>query len=95
MLPHTNLHSFQYRILNNLPFRNKKTCIFGITNIALCSFCKTFEETSLHIFYDCIHVISLWEALQTKFKTIVLPSLIPQAAILGLTNEAKNIYLTF
>ena len=37
----------------------------------------------------------LWEKLQTKFQNdIILPSLTPQpqAAILGLTNEAKNIY---
>ena len=46
----------------------------------------------MHIFYDCIHVKSLWEKLQTKFQNdIILSSLTPQAAILGLTNDVNNI----
>ena len=89
----TTLPSFQYKIFNNLLFLNKKLYNFGITNTALCSFCKTFEETPIHFFYDCIHIKSLWEKLQTKFQNdINLPSLTPQAAIIGLTNEANNIY---
>ena len=89
----TTLHSFQYKILNNVLFLNKKFSKFGITNTALCSFCKIFEETPIHIFYDSIHVKSLWEKLQTKFQIdIILASLTPQAAIPWLTNEANNIY---
>ena len=88
----TTLRSFQYKILNNVLILNKKLYNFGITNTALFSFCKTSEETSINIFYDSIEVKSLWEKLQTKFKNIILPSLTPQAAILGLTNESKNIY---
>ena len=84
----TTLYSFQYKILNNVLFLNKKLYNFEITNTALCSFCKAFEETSIRIFYDRIHVKSLWEKLQTKFQhDITLPSLTPQTAILGLTNE--------
>ena len=59
------------------------------------------EETPLHIFYDSIHVKFLWEKIQTKFQNIILLYIIlilscdvilftPQAAILGLTNEAKK-----
>ena len=47
----------------------------------------------IHIFYGCIHVKSLWEKLLTKFQNnIILSSLTPQAAILGLTNDANKIY---
>ena len=89
----TTLHSFGYKILNNLLFLNKNLYSFRITNTALCSFCKTLEETLMHIFYDYINVKSLWEKLQAKFQNdIILPSLTSQAAILGLTNEANNIY---
>ena len=97
MLPHlatidTTLRSIQYKILNNVLFLNKKVH-FGITNTALCSFCKSFEETLIQIFCDCIHVKSLWETLQTKFQNdIILPTLTPQAAILRLTSGANNIY---
>ena len=80
----TNLRSFQYKILNNVLFLNKKLCNFGITNTALCSFCKTFEETPKHIFYDCIHVKYLWEELRTRFQNdIILSSLTPQTPNLG------------
>ena len=54
-----NLCFVQYKIAKNVLFLNKKLYTFGITNIALCSFCKTLEETPMHIFYDCIHVKSL------------------------------------
>ena len=60
----------------------------------LCSFCKTLEEIPIGIFYDCIHVKSLWETIRTKFqKDIILPLLTPQAAILGLTNK-KTTFIT-
>ena len=47
----TTLRSFQYKILNNLLFLNKKLYTFGITNIVLCSVCKSVEEPPIHIFY--------------------------------------------
>ena len=52
----TTLSSFQYIILNNVLFLNKKQYTFGITNTALCSFCNAVEETPIHIFFDCVHV---------------------------------------
>ena len=89
----TILHFSQYKIHNNVLFLNKKTIL--VWNNKHCSFfiCKTLEETPIHIFYDRIHVKSLWEKLQAKFQNdIILPSLTPQTAILGLTNKANNTY---
>ena len=63
------LGSFRYNILSNVLFLNKKLYTFGITNTALCSFYKTLEENPIRIFYDCIHVKSLWEKLQ-NFRMI-------------------------
>ena len=37
----TTLLSFQYKILNDVLFLNKKLCTFGKTNTALSSFCIT------------------------------------------------------
>ena len=89
----TTLRSFQYKVLIKALFLNKKECTFGITNTVLCSFCKSLQETLIHIFYDCIHVKYLWEKLQTKFQSdIILPSLTAHAAILRPANKANSIY---
>ena len=87
----TTLRSFQYKILNIVLFLNKKQCNSWIINTALCSFCNTLEETPINIFYDSIQVTFLWGKLQAKFQNdIILTSLTPQAAILGLTKEGKQ-----
>ena len=39
----TTLRSFQYKILNNVLFLNKKLYTFGITNTSLCSLCNALE----------------------------------------------------
>ena len=89
----TTLRSFQYKILNNVLFLNKKLCTFGITNTTLCSFCNTLEETPIHIFLDCVHVKCLWERLRMKFQNnFILPSLTQQSVILGMYNEANDNY---
>ena len=88
----STLRSFQYKILNNVLFLNKKLYPFGTTNTALCSFCNTLEKT-IHIFFDCVHVKCIWERLRMKFRNdCILPSLTPQTAILGLYNEANDNY---
>ena len=90
----TTLHSFQYKILNSLLFLKKKLYTFERTNTALCSFCNAVEETPIHIFFDCIHVKSVWERLRMKFENdFILPSLTPQTAILGLYNKANDNYI--
>ena len=87
------LPSFQYIILNNILFLNKKLYTFGIINTALCSFCNAAEDTPVHIFFDCIHVKCLWERLRMKLQNdFILPSLTPHTAILRLYNEANDNY---
>ena len=83
----TTLRSFQYKILNNVLFLNKKL------SSTLCSFCDTLEETPIHIFFDCVHVKCLWERLHIDFqKDFILQSLTSQSVILGLYNEANGNY---
>ena len=57
----TTLRSFQYKIVNNVVYLNKELYNFGTTDTALCSFCRTFNKTPIHIFYDCIRVKCFWE----------------------------------
>ena len=59
----TYMQSFQYKILNNVLFLNKKLHNFGIKSSSLCSFCNLYDETPLHIFYECDAVKCLWADL--------------------------------
>ena len=49
------LRSFQYKILNNLLYLNKKLENFGLSNTELCSFCTMEEIMSLLFSYFLIH----------------------------------------
>ena len=79
------LHSFQYEILNNILFLNRKK------NTPLCLFCNKEEETPLHIFSECTYVIYLWQQLATFLKkNLILPALTPQTALLGVWSDNAN-----
>ena len=59
----------------------------GLSNTKLCSFCKSNDETTLHLFHDCIKVKALWVKLSNFFRPIlILPSLTPESAFLGFEN---------
>ena len=64
----TYMRSFQYKILNNVLFLNKKLYTFGIKPSPLCSFCNLYDETPLHIFYECNAVKCLWVDLVQCFQ---------------------------
>ena len=66
----TTLYSFQYKILNNVLFLNKNLYNFEITDTALCSFCKAFEETPIRVFYDCINLFG--KTYRRNFSMILL-----------------------
>ena len=59
---------------------------------SLCSFCNLYDETPFHIFYECDRDKCLWSDLVQCFQnTLILPTLAPQAAILGiLDSESSN-----
>ena len=73
--------AFQYKIINNILYLSKKLFNFGKTNSPLCSFCSLKEETVLHIYSECLPLITLWENLQCFFSNdLRLPCLTPQTA---------------
>ena len=55
----TYLGPFQYKILINILFLNKKLFVFRKKNTPLCSFSNKEEETPLHIFSECLYDL-LW-----------------------------------
>ena len=91
----TSLHSFQYKILHNILFLNKKLYLSRITKSPLCPYCNTNDETPILLFCECNSTKSLWLQLHRYFHSdLTFPVLIPQTAILGIFNDSvSNIHL--
>ena len=62
----TNLRIFQYKILNNVLYLNKKLFRFKKISCPLCSFCQSENETPIHLFHGCIKTNLLWYKLKQK-----------------------------
>ena len=85
------LWSFQYKILNNVLFLNKKLHTFGMKRSPLCSFCNLYDETPYHIFYEWDFVKCLWSDLVQCFQNnLILPTLTPETAIFGFLDSSNN-----
>ena len=87
------LRCFNYKIINNVLYLNKKLFQFGKTQSPLCSFCHTEAETTLHIFHKFSATKILWNRLLLFFEAdLDFPDLTPQAAFFGFVNESdKNL----
>ena len=87
----TYTRSFQYKILNNILFLNKKLHVFGVKLSPRCSFCNLYDETPFHIFYENDRVKHLWSDLVQCFQnTFLLPTLTPKIAIFGILDSISN-----
>ena len=70
----TYMRPFQYKILNNVLFLNKKLHTFGIKPSPLCSFCNLYNKTS-YMFYECDRVKWFWSDLVQCFQNnLILPT---------------------
>ena len=84
----TNLRMFQYKILDNILYRNKQLFIFNKKDTKLWikilnSYCRLLDETTNQIFLECKFAIKLWSDLrhcQCSFDVTVLN---PQSATFG------------
>ena len=72
----TYTRSFQYKILSNVLFLNKKLHTFGIKPSPLCSFCNLYDKTPYHMFceYDCENNKCLSKNILLIFKLYVYKS---------------------
>ena len=50
---------FQYKILHNILYLNKKLYVFGKTDSPLCSICHSNDETVTHLFCECVRLSQL------------------------------------
>ena len=76
--------SFQYKILNNALFLNKRLFKFGVIESPACSFCGQVDESPIHFFGQCSVTVELWKKLQRWLTpSFVLPDLTLENALLG------------
>ena len=82
----SHLRYFNYEIINNVLYLNKKLFQFSKTQSPLCSFCHTEAQTTLHVFHICLVTKILWNQLLLFFEIdLDFPDLTPQAALLVLS----------
>ena len=90
----SKIRSFQYKILNDVLYLNKKLFLFGKASSPLCSFSNLDDETILHLFYECNFTKELWNRLSLFFNdSLHLPHLSPQTACFGFPNTYSNCFL--
>ena len=84
--------AFQYKIINNALFLNKKLSAMGVTESPECSLCKQESETAIHLFCQCPVTSELWEKLQGCLSpNLTLPRLTVKNARLGyMPTAAEN-----
>ena len=85
---------FQYILLNNILYLNKKLFHFGIISQSKCSVCNLYDETPQDLFYECIYTLHLWNCIQLYIPgKIALPALTQQSGIFGFTDVLDQNYI--
>ena len=86
--------SFQYEILNNVLYLNKKLFTFRKLTSPFFPFCRLSDETVLHLFHECDIVQNLWNELGLFFENdFTLFDLTPQATFLDFLNVDSKLFL--
>ena len=58
-----HLRRFNFKIINNVLYLNKKLFQFGKIQSPLCSFCHTKSQTTLHVFHKSLVSKFFWNQL--------------------------------
>ena len=61
----TSLRVFQYKLLNNTIYLNKRISKFDPAVDSLCSVCSQAPEDIVHLFCHCQKAQQLWELLRS------------------------------
>ena len=76
---------FQYKILNNALYLNKRLFRCKLAESPLCSMCGVEDETVIRLFSECRYSTKLWEELQNASASkLSLPNVSPPNVILGI-----------
>ena len=90
----SSLSSFQYKILNNILYLNKRPYKFNIVDSPLCSLCGAYNETIKHLFCTCTVTQRLWDQLKSWMHGVIsFPILDPKTIILGLWRKKTSHYI--
>ena len=85
---------FQYKLLNNTLYLNKKLFFFGKTSSPLCSYCHKYDEEVIHFFCTCENTQKLWLCLTQFFQSeITFDTLTPQTAFFGFIDSDSKHFL--
>ena len=66
----TFLHSFQFKILNDIIYLNARLAKIGYVASELCTFCGVCYKTHDHLFYQCTYSKSLWTEFEKHWLTV-------------------------
>ena len=84
----TYMRYFQYKVLNNTLFLNKKLFLFKKSNSPLCSFCNEEDETVFHLYFYCPNVRNIWNQLDFYLaEDFLLAPQTLQAAVFGFSEK--------
>ena len=87
----TYMKRFQYKVLKNTLFLNKKLFLFKKSNSPLCSFCNEEDETVFHLYFYCPDVRNLWNQLAIYLaEDFSLPPQTLQAAVFGFSEKGNT-----
>ena len=80
----TCLRVFQYKLLNNIIYSNKRISKFDPAANPLCSLCSQAPEDVVHLFCHCQKTQQLWELLHSMLHgNITLPDLDPTLEVVS------------
>ena len=80
----TRMRIFQYKILNNIPYLNRRLYRMKIVNSPMCSLCGQNVETVTHLFFSCIESHKLGTEIRNwSTSCIILPELTEKIIFLG------------
>ena len=83
---------FQYKVLNNALFLNKKLFLFKKSNSPLCSFCKEENETVFQLYFYCPNVRNLWNQLNFYLaEDLTLQPQTLQAVVFGFSENDHTV----
>ena len=71
----SKLREFQFKLLHNILYTNHHLHRFRFHENGLCSFCKNFEETYQHVFFECNTIKEVWGKCGDRFNLPILKKL--------------------
>ena len=87
----TTSRIFQFKILNNILYLNKKISKFDLNVSPLCSLCNQHSEDVPHLFCNCAKIQDLWNSFASASgENLDLPQLSPTTVFLGESNIQGN-----